>query len=206
MLQGLARAAALRTAGPPASERAKQPFIYELRPQIMAETENGDEGFINGGDGGEQPLPQVSILAQYVKDLSFENPNAPASLQQGAGQPKIDINVNVAVKKQADDVYEVELKLAATATFDNGRTAFIAELLYGGVFGLRHVPEEHLELFLVVEAPRQLFPFARRILADATRDGGFPPLMLDPIDFAQLYFARQAQIQRAEQSGETGNA
>jgi preprotein translocase subunit SecB len=173
----------------------------------MAETDNGGEGFINGAEGdGEQPLPQVSILAQYVKDLSFENPNAPASMHQQNGQPKIDINVNVGVKKQADEIYEVELKLSANATFENGRTAFIAELLYGGVFGLKHVPEEHLELYLVVEAPRLLFPFARRILADATRDGGFPPLMLDPIDFAQLYFARQAQVQQAEQSGEIGNA
>jgi len=173
---------------------------------------NGEEGFVNGnGAGDEQPLPQVNILAQYVKDFSFENPNAPASLQQGAGQPKIDISINVGVKKQADDVFEVELKMGATATFENGKTAFIAELLYGGLFGLRHVPEEHLELFLVVEAPRLIFPFARRILADATRDGGFPPLMLDPIDFAQLYFARQAQMQQGDggdepPAGEIGNA
>lgn len=174
----------------------------------MAETENGGQTQGNGSD--ETPLPQVSILAQYVKDLSFENPNAPASLQQGAGQPKIDIGVNVSVKKQGDEVYEVELKLNANAQFENGRTAFIAELVYGGIFGLRFVPEEHLELFLVVEAPRQLFPFARRILADATRDGGFPPLMLDPIDFAQLYFARQAQLEEGgapgEQADDAGNA
>lgn len=173
----------------------------------MAENETGDKDFNNGASSDNaDSLPQVSILAQYVKDLSFENPNAPASLQQGAGQPKIEINVNVGAKKQGDDVYEVELKLSATANFENGRTAFIAELLYGGVFGLRNVPEEHLELFLVVEAPRQLFPFARRIFADATRDGGFPPLMLDPIDFAQLYFARQAQQPASEAPDRIGNA
>jgi preprotein translocase subunit SecB len=172
----------------------------------MADSDTGEDGFING-NGGDEPdaLPQVSILAQYVKDLSFENPNAPASLQQGTGQPKIDINVNVTVKKQGEDVFEVELKLTSSAVFENGKTAFIAELLYGGLFGLKNVPEEHLELFLVVEAPRQLFPFARRILADATRDGGFPPLMLDPIDFAQLYFARQASGETGE-VGEIGNA
>lgn len=174
----------------------------------MAENETGDEGYINGngGEAAAEALPQVSILAQYVKDLSFENPGAPQSLQQGAGQPKIEINVNVGVRQQGDNVYEVELKLSANATFENGKTAFITELLYGGLFGLQNVPEEHLQLFLVVEAPRQLFPFARRIFADATRDGGFPPLMLDPIDFAQLYFARQQQAEAAEQSGEIGHA
>lgn len=177
----------------------------------MADSETGEDGFINGGGeggNGEDALPQVSILAQYVKDLSFENPNAPASLQHGLGQPKIDINVNVNVRKQSDEVYEVELKLSANAMFEAGKTAFIAELLYGGVFGLRNIPAEHLELFLVVEAPRQLFPFARRILADATRDGGFPPLMLDPIDFAQLYFARQAQNEAGDggTAGQIGNA
>ncbi len=191
----------------PASERAV--FLSNrIETCIMAENETGDEGYING-NGGEAPaeaLPQVSILAQYVKDLSFENPGAPQSLQQGSGQPKIEINVNVGVRQQGEGVYEVELKLSANATFENGKTAFITELLYGGLFGLQNVPEEHLELFLVVEAPRQLFPFARRIFADATRDGGFPPLMLDPIDFAQLYFARQQQAEAAEQSGEIGHA
>jgi preprotein translocase subunit SecB len=173
-----------------------------------------DNELPNGADGGANlppdpdALPQVNILAQYVKDLSFENPNAPVSLQNNSGQPKIDINVNVGARQAGEGVYEVELKLSAAATFESGQAAFIAELLYGGIFGLRNVPEEHLELFLVVEAPRLLFPFARRILADATRDGGFPPLMLDPIDFAQLYFARQAQMQAGGEgaAGEIGNA
>ncbi len=175
----------------------------------MADTnENGGNGAFQDANGNDEP-PQVNILAQYVKDMSFENPHAPLSLQQSAGQPQIDINVNVGAKKQdgAEGIFEVELKLEAKATQGEGdaaKTAFIAELLYGGVFALKNVPEEHLELFLVVEAPRLLFPFARKILADATRDGGFPPLMLDPIDFAQLYFARQAQMQ--EQAGASGGA
>jgi len=133
--------------------------------------------------------PQVSILTQYVKDFSFENPNAPASLQMTT-QPRIEINVNVNAKRAGDDLYEVELKIEAKATNDD-MTAFAVELLYAGLFGLRNLPEEALEPFLVVEAPRILFPFARRIVADATRDGGFPPLMLEPIDFGSLYMAQQ---------------
>jgi preprotein translocase subunit SecB len=171
----------------------------------MADTDNGNQG--EGAGNGE--MPQVSILAQYIKDMSFENPHAPDSLRSTSGQPKIDISVNVGAKRQADDVYEVELKLGANATHGEGegaRAAFIVELVYGGVFVLKNVPAEHLELFLLIEAPRLLFPFARRILADSTRDGGFPPLMLDPIDFAQLYFARQAQQQGDSPTGEIGQA
>jgi preprotein translocase subunit SecB len=148
----------------------------------------------NGFDGDE-PLPQVAILTQYVKDLSFENPNAPASLQVQA-QPRIDVNVGVNARKAADDVYEVELKISAKADLD-GTAAFMVELLYAGLFGLKNVPEEALEPFCIIEAPRILFPFARRIIADAVRDGGFPPLMLDPIDFGQLYLAQQGQVGNA---------
>jgi preprotein translocase subunit SecB len=143
----------------------------------------------NGFD--DQPLPQVSILVQYAKDLSFENPNAPMSLQAG-GQPKIEVNVAVNAKRAGDGVFEAELKITAKATAEDETTAFVVELVYAGLFGLSNVPEEALEPFLIIEAPRILFPFARRIIADATRDGGFPPLMLDPIDFGSLYMAQQA--------------
>ncbi len=153
---------------------------------LGATAENGFEG--NGLD--DQPLPQVTILVQYVKDLSFENPNAPMSLQ-ATGQPKIEVNVAVNAKRAGDNVFESELKITAKATGDDGNNAFMVELVYGGLFGLANVPEEALEPFLIIEAPRILFPFARRIIADATRDGGFPPLMLDPIDFASLYMAQQ---------------
>jgi preprotein translocase subunit SecB len=144
----------------------------------------------NGFD--DQPMPQVTILVQYAKDLSFENPNAPMSLQAN-GQPKIEVNVAVNAKRAGDGVFEAELKITAKATTEAGDTAFVVELVYAGLFGLSNVPEEALEPFLIIEAPRILFPFARRIIADATRDGGFPPLMLDPIDFASLYMAQQAQ-------------
>jgi preprotein translocase subunit SecB len=143
----------------------------------------------NGFD--DQPLPQVTILVQYVKDLSFENPNAPMALQ-ASGQPKIEVNVAVNAKRAGDGVFEAELKITAKATTEAGDTAFVVELVYAGLFGLANVPDEALEPFLIIEAPRILFPFARRIIADATRDGGFPPLMLDPIDFASLYMAQQA--------------
>lgn len=136
---------------------------------------------------GADSQPQVGILAQYVKDLSFENPNAPRSLQ-ASGQPKIDVNVNVNARRAGEDMFEVELRIGVNARHDD-MVIFAIELLYGGLLGLRNIPEEALEPFLVIEAPRLLFPFARRIVSDATRDGGFAPLMLDPIDFAAMYMA-----------------
>jgi len=157
----------------------------------------------NGFDEAAAAAPQVGILTQYTKDLSFENPGAPATLQF-EGQPRIEINVNVQAKRVGDDVYEVELKIDARALQDEA-TGFVVELLYAGLFGLRNIPEESLEPFLVVEAPRILFPFARRIIADATRDGGFPPLMLEPIDFGSLYMAQQ-QAAQGGSAGAIGNA
>jgi preprotein translocase subunit SecB len=145
----------------------------------------------NGFDAGGEAAPQVAILTQYVKDLSFENPNAPASLQ-ATEQPRIDVNVAVNAKRAGDSVFEVELKITAKAMVGDDVT-FLVDLAYAGLFGLSNVPEEALEPFLIIEAPRIIFPFARRIIADSVRDGGFPPLMLDPIDFAALYMAQQGQ-------------
>ena len=145
----------------------------------------------NGEDQGAQDLPQVSILTQYIKDLSFENPNAPASLQT-EGTPRIDVNVSVNAKRGGENMYEVELKISAKAMVADS-VSFAIELVYAGLFGLANVPEEALEPFLIIEAPRIIFPFARRIIADSVRDGGVPPLMLDPIDFASLYMAQQGQ-------------
>lgn len=135
--------------------------------------------------------PQVAIIAQYVKDLSFENPHAPQSLQTAAStQPRIEVNVNVGARRVGDEAFEVDLRIEAIARHD-AQKAFQVELVYSGLFALKNVPEEAFEPFLVVEAPRILFPFARRIVADATRDGGFPPLLLDPIDFAALYMQQR---------------
>jgi preprotein translocase subunit SecB len=157
----------------------------------MAETDNGatpPEGVPDAG-------PQVGVLAQYVKDLSFENPNAPRSLQSlTTAQPQIEVNVNVNARKLGDDVYEVDLKVEVAAK-QGTDIAFMVDLLYGGLFGVRNLPEDNLEAFLVVSAPTLLFPYARRVISDATRDGGFPPLLLEPVDFAALYMQqRQGQV------------
>lgn len=130
--------------------------------------------------------PGIVVNVQYVKDLSFENPNAPQSLAATQTRPQIEVNVDVQARGAAPNVFEVALRITATAK--QGETvAFVVELLYAGVFTLQNIPQEQLELVLLIECPRLLFPFARRVIADATRDGGFPPLMMEPIDFVQLY-------------------
>ena len=141
---------------------------------------------------GEDTQPAVGIITQYVKDLSFENPNAPMIFQSQA-QPRIDVQFNIGSQQVAEDVYEVVLKIEAKAQVDD-QVAFQIELSYAGLFGLRNVPEDQLQGFLLAEAPRLLFPFARRVVSDATRDGNYPPLMLEPIDFGALYM-QQAQGQ-----------
>ncbi|MEP9357579.1 protein-export chaperone SecB [Sphingomonas sp. KR3-1] len=139
---------------------------------------------------GEDTAPAVGLLSQYVKDFSFENPNAPA-IYQNQTAPAIDVQFNIGSGKVADDVFEVVLKIEVRAQAES-QTAFIVDLSYAGLFGIRNVPEgEALDGFLLGEAPRLLFPFARRVLADAVRDGGFPPLMLEPIDFGGIYLQQR---------------
>ena len=158
----------------------------------MAETSS------NGGDSApNQPQapqqPGIHVLGQYIKDLSFENPGAPKSLRPTDKAPKLDVNVNVSARPQSEADYEVELKLEAKATRAD-ETLFIVEVTYAGVFQVRNAPKEHVQPILLIECPRLLFPFARQIVADATRQGGFPPLMIDPVDFAALYRQRVAQL------------
>lgn len=155
----------------------------------MAEPEN-----IATGEplaNGEDTAPAAGLLSQYVKDLSFENPNAPGIFTAQGLNPSIDVQFGLASNQVGEDVYEVSMKIEVKAT-QEGQTAFLVDLTYAGLFGLRNLPEEHVQPFLLGEAPRLMFPFARRVLADATRDGGFPPLMLDPIDFGGLYMANAA--------------
>ena len=161
----------------------------------MAETDNLPE-FGEPVQNGEDTAPAVGVLSQYVKDLSFENPNSPAIYQNNV-QPAIDVQFNIGSGKVAEDVYEVVLKVEVRAQAES-QVAFLVDLSYAGLFGLRNIPVDQLDPFLLGEAPRILFPFARRVLADAVRDGGVPPLMLEPIDFAQLYIAQ------AEQQGGIG--
>lgn len=148
----------------------------------------------------QQPgsLP-IQIHAQYVKDLSFENPRAPMSLQPQPEAPRIEVNVDVQAAKVADDnVYEVVLKVTASGKSGDAQL-FLAELTYGGLFSLQGVPEDSLHPVLLIECPRILFPFARSIIADMTRDGGFPPLLIQPVDFAGMYrnSASQAAVSDA---------
>ncbi len=143
---------------------------------------------------GNGAVPSLNVLAQYIKDLSFENPNAPRSLQPREKAPDINININVNATPLSDTDFEVELKLEATAG-EGADAMFNVELTYGGVFRLQNIPEEAKGPAILIECPRMLFPFARQIVADSTRNGGFPPLMIDPIDFAALYQQRIAEEQ-----------
>ncbi len=144
----------------------------------------------SGANGAEkQAGPMLSVLAQYIKDFSFENPNAPNSLRPREKAPEIKINVNVGANPLSETDFEVELKLEAKAEDGEG-VMFNAELVYAGVFRIEGIPEESMGPAVLIECPRLLFPFARQIISDSTRNGGFPPLMIDPIDFAQLYQTR----------------
>ena len=136
--------------------------------------------------------PSVRILGQYLKDLSFENPNAPQTLAPQQAQPDINISVNVNARNLSDTDFEVELHLDAKATAQD-KVVFAAELIYAGAFRLENFPQQMMHPAVLIECPRLLFPFARQILAEATRNGGFPPLMLDPIDFASMYQRRMQQ-------------
>ena len=147
-----------------------------------------------GAQNGQAPEgPGVRILAQFIRDLSFENPRAPESLRAaGAAQPQIDLGVEMNARGRDDGLYEVDLKLSAQAGRDDG-ALFVIELLYGGLFQISGVEGEDVEPVLLIECPRFLFPFARRIIADLSSEGGFPPFLLDPIDFGAVYAARKAE-------------
>ena len=156
----------------------------------------------NGNGSGENSNePQVSILAQYIKDLSVENPSAPQVFSWQV-QPGLDVQFNIAVNGAAEDVHEVILKIEVSARSDNG-VHFVVDLSYAGLFGLRNLPNEALQPFLLIEAPRLLFPFARQIIAEAVSSTGFPPLLLDPIDFTAAYMA-QLQAQQGQEQGGAG--
>ena len=151
----------------------------------------------NGNGSGESSSePQVSILAQYIKDLSVENPSAP-QVYSWQVQPTLDVQFNISVDKAADDVHEVTLKIDVSARSENG-VHFVVDLSYAGLFGVRNVPADALQPFLLIEAPRLVFPFARQIVAEAVSNSGFPPLLLDPIDFTAAYMS---QLQANQQEG-----
>ncbi len=136
---------------------------------------------------------QIGIGAQYVKDFSFESPNAPQIFTPTQSAPEINMGVNVNTRAVGDKAFEVILLLKIDAKLD-GKAAFIAELSYGGVFMIPNMPEQQMRAFLLVECPRILFPFARQVLMNAIREGGFPQVMISPIDFGALYMANKDKI------------
>jgi len=147
----------------------------------------------NLGAAAPQPgnAPSMNLVGQYIRDLSFENPGAPGSLLAGGANPAFNVSISTSVKQQNEEIYAVELTLNAKANRDE-TVLFNVELVYGGIFRLKGFAKEHMLPLLFIECPRMLFPFARQIIADATRNGGFPPLMIDPIDFAQMFQQRMA--------------
>ena len=147
---------------------------------------------------GQQQLPQLNVLGQYVKDFSFENPNAPQSLAPTQEQPQLNIQINIGVQAVAATDFEVTLKLEGKAE-SKGSALFVFDLTFCGVFRIQNIPQEHMQPMLMIECPRLLFPFAREIVANAVRNGGYAPLLLDPIDFVSLYHQR---LQQQQQQGQ----
>ncbi len=162
----------------------------------MTDTDTAAQANGAGGQVDPADLPQFRIVAQYIKDLSFENPNSPDSFRANEEAPKTDVGIDVQAKKREEpDHYEADIKLVVTSKRGDD-VVFLIELIYGGVFVIKNIAPENLQPMLLIECPRMLFPFARRIIADVARDGGFPPLMIDPIDFGALY---RAQLEAAQQ-------
>ena len=149
-----------------------------------------------GTDQSATDQPQATTIAQYIKDLSAESPSSP-SVFQWPTQPSLDVQFGITGGKVGDDVHEIILKIEVSAKSDSG-THFIIDLSYAGLFGFRNIPEEALPPFLLVEAPRLLFPFARQIVAETIQNLGFPPVLLDPIDFASAYVAQMDSQQQAQ--------
>lgn len=183
--------------GAPSGPETPRPLPFQTRSAAMTDAAPTPDtaADANTAPQGEPAGPGFRILAQFVKDLSFENPKAPDSLRI-EGKPAIDLGVEMNAQGRKDGLFEVELRLTVKASTD-AMTVFNVELVYGGLFALSGVAEQDIEPLLLIECPRYLFPFAREIIARATSDGGFyPPFMLDPIDFAGIYMARQQQIAR----------
>jgi preprotein translocase subunit SecB len=159
----------------------------------MSATGSGNGiGSVGGAPTPGAGAPRITVVGQYVKDLSFENPAAPNAVSQ---RPAIDLGVDLQARRMDGEHFEVELKLRVSAKAEE-KSIFLLELVYGGLFQIQNVPDDVLQQVLLIEAPHLLFPFARRIVADAVRDGGMPPLMIEPIDFAALYRAKAAEMQQ----------
>jgi preprotein translocase subunit SecB len=156
----------------------------------------GSNGEANGEAGGP---PGIRVVRQFIRDVSFENPKAPESLVGDA--PQIEMGVELNARGRDDGLFDVELKLTASAK-RNGETAFHVEVVNAGLFQVMNAPQELIEPLLLIECPRFLFPYSRRLISDLVTEGGFPPLHLDPIDFAAVYAARQQQMEQQQPVGQ----
>lgn len=136
--------------------------------------------------------PYLAMRSQYIKDFSFENPHAPASLLSLKEAPKVDLNVDMAAQRLSEDMFELSMQINVRAIGE--RTLFMVDLVYAGLFAISGIPDDRLEQILLVDCAFLLFPYARRVISDVTRDGGFPPLMLEPIDFARMYVQKRQEV------------
>ncbi|MEL6686817.1 MAG: protein-export chaperone SecB [Pseudomonadota bacterium] len=146
----------------------------------------------------QQANPMLNVLAQYIRDMSFENPNAPDSLRSGQAQPEMNIDLRIGRQVNQDNTIEISLLIKAHATRGD-QTVFLAELDYAGLFAIQNVDMEQIQPLMMIECPRLLFPYARKILADMTQDGGHMPVMLDMPDFASMF--REEMMRRAQEQG-----
>ena len=162
----------------------------------MADETPTETNAANGAGNGADNQPHAAALLQYIKDLSVESPNSPQCFQWQT-QPEVNVQFTINADKIADDVHEVTLKINVAARSEPG-AHFIVELSYAGLFGIRNFPDEAMAPFVLVEAPRMLFPFARQIIADAVQNAGFPPLLLEPIDFGSAFMQ---QLEAAQSAG-----
>ena len=156
----------------------------------MAKTKNGSEAKDANGAAEQAPAGQIRVVGQFIKDLSFENPMVEKIGKQSTSQPNINLTVNVTSQQRGEELYESTIECTAHATDDNG-TVFLMEIQYGGLFGLKNIPNDAIEPLLHVNGASLLFPYLRRLVGDITREGGFPPVLLDPIDFGRLYLEQK---------------
>lgn len=154
-------------------------------------------------ESSENPKsPHIAVNAQYIKDFSFENPGAPATLANLSGTPQIDLALDLNIQKMPEeDYFEVEISINAKAVSEK-TTLFIVDLKYAGVFNLINIPEDQIQMLLAVHCPAIIFPYARKIIADVTQDGGFQPLMIDPVDFGVLYSKKMMEAEEHDKSNE----
>ena len=157
----------------------------------MTENQHGSENPV-AAQNGDTPAVQAQVVAQFIKDLSFENPNVEKLLSGPGENPNMKLEVNVNARRMNEDLYESAIDFTAHATNQTG-TIYQLEVVYAGIFQIKNIPEEALEPFLLINCPALLFPYLRRLASDLTREGGFPPMLLDPIDFASLYMRRKQE-------------